>query len=501
MTAYSTEPQNPLIPTNTTETGGGRVVTLLFAGLVYYDVEGNPVNEVADSIESTDGQTWDIKLKSGEKFTNGDPVTAASFVDAWNYGALSTNAQLNANFFAPIDGYDAVSACGATNEAGDCTTPAPTAQTMSGLKVVSDTEFTVQLVSPQADFPLRLGYSAYMPLPKEALADPKTYGETPVGNGPYKLTTWQHGAKIDLVPNPDYNGGRKAKNGGVSFMFYTGYEPAYADLLSDNLDVIDSIPPGAISSFQTDLGSRAINQPYAGISSFVIPYSLAHFSGDEGKLRRQAISMAINRDQITKVIYDGTRAPAKDFTSPVPRRYSKRTWSAVRCWPTTPRRPVSCGRRRMRSAPWSGTFELAYNADGAHKEWVEAVSNDLKNNLKIEAQPKPVATFGEFRTQITGKTIGAAYRNGWQADYPSIYNFLQPLYTTGAGSNNGGYSNPAFDDLVKKGASAASVEEALTTFQSAEEILLQDMPAIPLWNSNSTGGYSDEGLQRDLRLA
>src|SRR6185312_14007459 len=127
------EPQNPLIPTNTNETNGGRVIDRLFAGLMSYDPNGASKLEVAQSIETTDNINYRITLKPGWKFTDGSAVTARSFVDAWNYGALTTNGQLQQSFFKPIDGYEAVAA------------KTPTAQTMSGLKVQSDTEFTVKL--------------------------------------------------------------------------------------------------------------------------------------------------------------------------------------------------------------------------------------------------------------------------------------------------------------------------------------------------------------------
>ena len=484
------EPSNPLIPTNTTENGGGKILQLIFSGLVYYDADGNPQSDMADSISSTDGQNYDIKIKSGWKFSNGEAITAQSYVDAWNYGALVTNAQLNSNFFAPIDGYADVSACGATDADGACTTPAPTAQTMSGLKVVSDTEFTVKLVSPQSDFPLRLGYSAYVPMAKAALADPKTFGETPASNGPYMVKQWDHGSKIDLVPDPNYNGPQKAMNGGVTLVFYTGYEPAYVDLLADNLDVIDSIPTSSITQFETDLGDRAINQPYAGITTFTIPQNLEHFGpGEEGNLRRQAISRAIDRQSITDTIFNKTRKPAKDFTAPSLAGYSDSiAGSDVLLFDEQKAKDLWAQADAI--SPWSGTFKLSYNADGSHKEWSEAVANSIKNTLGIDAQANPLPTFGEFRTAITGRTIGTAFRSGWQADYPSIYNFLQPLYYTGAGSNDGVYSNKDFDGLIDTGASAPDVETGIKSFQKAEEILFKELPAVPLWNSNATGGYS-----------
>ena len=127
------EPPNPLIPTGTNDSLGGRILDRLFAGLVSYDAAGKPSPEVAQSIETTDNVNYRIILKPGWKFTDGSPVTAHSFVDAWNYGALSTNAQLQQSFFSPIAGYDEV--------AGPTGDGKPTRTTMSGLQVVNDLEF------------------------------------------------------------------------------------------------------------------------------------------------------------------------------------------------------------------------------------------------------------------------------------------------------------------------------------------------------------------------
>ena len=149
--AASTEPQNPLLPANTNEVGGGLIMKLLFEGLINYDAKGKPINEVAASIDSSDGQNYTIKLNPGWKFTNGEAVDAKSFVDAWNFGALLENAQLNAYFFEPIDGYADVHP--------DAEGAKSTAKTMKGLAVVDASTFTVKLSSPQASFPLRLGYT------------------------------------------------------------------------------------------------------------------------------------------------------------------------------------------------------------------------------------------------------------------------------------------------------------------------------------------------------
>src|SRR5688572_27935028 len=102
ITTNGSEPQNPLIPTNTNETGGGKILDSIFAGLVYYDGDGAPHNDVAESIESDDAQTYTVKIREGLTFTNDEPVTSDSFIDAWNYGALLSNAHNSSYFFEDI---------------------------------------------------------------------------------------------------------------------------------------------------------------------------------------------------------------------------------------------------------------------------------------------------------------------------------------------------------------------------------------------------------------
>ncbi|MFJ6026018.1 ABC transporter substrate-binding protein [Pseudarthrobacter sp. NPDC092424] len=482
ITAYSNEPQNPLLPADTGEVYGGRVVELLFEGLTVYNPNGESENALAESIESPDGQNYTIKVKSGTKFTNGEEVTAKSFVDAWNFAALSTNAQTNSSFFESIEGYDAVSA---VKKQGETEVPAPTAETLSGLVLKDDYTIEVKLSQPEADWPLRLGYSAFMPLPSEAIKDPKAFGENPIGNGPYKMAkegAWQHDSQIELVKNPDYKGSREAKNGGVTFKFYTDPAPAYTDIQGNNLDVTDVLPTNALKTYTTDFPENHLNKPYAGNSTLNIPGYLKEFQGEAGKLRRQAISMAIDREEITKVIYSGTRIPANDFTSPSVGGYNDNVaGSEVTKFDAAKAKEAWDKANEISPWPANKVLQLAYNTDGGNKEWIDAVANNLKNNLGIKAEGQAFAKFAELLDLRKSKTLPGLARAGWQADYPSLYNFLGPLLGTGASSNYEGYSNPEFDKLLKEGLGAKSTDDANAKFTQAQEILFQDLPNIPLW--------------------
>jgi len=485
VTTNGAEPQNPLVPTNTLENMGGRVVDRLFAGLKYYDANGKAHNEVAQAIETTDRKNYKITLEPDWKFTDGTTVTAESFVDAWNYGALGTNAQLQSYVFAPIVGFDEVSA------------KTPTAQTMSGLKVVDERTFTVELKSPSIDFETELGFTPFYPLPAAAFKDMKAFGAHPIGNGPYKFDAWDHNVKIDLVPNADYHGGRPAKNKGLRFVMYQSYDTAYSDLQAGNLDTLDTIPGSALSSYRKDLGDRAIIKPTAQNQHIGIQTNVAHFGGEEGLLRRRALSMAINREQLCENIFHGTKAPARDFTAstlpgfngdlPGAQELKYNPDEAKRLWA-----------QADAIAPWSGRFEIAYNSDGDHQAWVEAVANSIKNTLGIDAVGTPYPTFKNIRDLINARTIGRAFRYGWQGDYPTMLQFLTSQYYSFSDANAATYKNPEFDRLLDAALAAPTEDQSYQLVAQAQTLLIKDMADIPVLDYIATAGRSEKVKRAEL---
>ncbi|KII26817.1 ABC transporter substrate-binding protein, partial [Arthrobacter sp. AK-YN10] len=404
--------------------------------------------------------------------------------------ALSTNLQNNGFFFESIEGYADVSAVNETTGADGkkTSTPAPTAQTMSGLAAKDDQTITVKLSQPEADWSLRLGYSAFYPLPSEALKDPKKFGENPVGNGPYKFEkegAWVHDQSISLVKNPDYTGPRAAKNGGVTFKFYTDPGPAYTDLQADNLDVTDVLPSNALKTYTTDFQDRNSTKPVANNSTLNIPGYNKNFQGEAGKLRRQALSHAINRDEITKVIFNGTRTPATEYTAPVLDGYSDSIkGNDVLKFDVQKAKDLWAEAEKIQPYDSSKPLQIASNTDGGNKEWIDAVANGFKNNLGIEAEIQPFAKFAEVLDLRKSQSLPGLTRAGWQGDYPSLYNFLGPVWATNASSNYEKYSNPEFDKLLKEGLGAKTPEEANAKFNQAQEILFQDLPGLPLWYLN-----------------
>jgi oligopeptide transport system substrate-binding protein len=466
------EPES-LIPQNDNETCGGQVLQAVFTALVQYDpVTSEPSNVVAADISTEDQTVWTVTLNEGWTFHDGTPVTANSFVDAWNYSANAANAEFagaNNYFFANIEGYDELNPAEGTPDA---------TATLSGLEVVSDTEFTVTLSAPFSQFPLTVGYNAFYPLPESFYDDPAAFNEAPVGNGPYMMDgAWEHDQFVRVVRYDEY-AGPPGQADAVEFRIYADLDVSYNDVLANNLDIGD-VPSAQIEAGRTEFGERFIESPSSSFSYIGFPLWVDQFQSKE---LRQAFSLAIDREAITEAIFFGTRTPAASVISPVVA--GSREDACQFCVFD----PDLAQQKFQEAGGYEGELTIWFNNDGGHEEWIEAMSNQWSQNLGIPIDSIVFESFefAEYLGLLDQKAEGPVngpFRLGWVMDYPSPQNYLEPLHATGGSSNNTGFTNQEVDDLIAEGNAAPSIDEGISSYLAAEDIIVEEMPIIPLWFS------------------
>lgn len=479
------EPQF-MAPGNATESEGILVLQQLYRGLVEYDPETTEtVNAVASSIETEDNQNWTVTLNPGWTFHNGEPVTANSFVDAWNYIAYGPNAQQNASFFSSIAGYDEVNPA---PPEGSETPPAPTAETLSGLAVVDDMTFTVALSDPFSQWPLTLGYAGFYPLPEAFFDDPEGFNEAPIGNGPFMMSgSWEHDVAINVVRYEDYAGPDPASIDGVEFRIYADFNTAYNDILDGNLDIMVDLPPEVVTEAKDTFGDAYVERASSSYNYMGLPLYDDRFANAD---LRRALSMAIDREAITTAIFGGTRAPAYSWIAPVIPGHRETPCANG----ATTYDPAAAKELFDSAGGFEGTMTIWFNSGAGHDAWVEAVSNMWRDNLGITEFEFQQLEFAEYLGVGDALEFTGPFRLGWGMDYPSPQNYLEPLLGSGAfppGSNYPTYSNPEFDDLIAQGNAAATLEEGIPFYQQAEDILCEDVPAIPMFFGLIQGVHSE----------
>ncbi len=476
-----TEPEH-LLPGNTVESNGSQVDAALFTPLLRFKDDGSSdySQGAAESISSDDKKVWTVKLKDGMTFHNGQKVTADSYLKSWNYTAYGPNAQIGADpFFTRIAGYDDMQSPDGKAE--------PKAKELSGVKKIDDQTIQITLTDPFVEFEKVLGYTVFNPLPDVAFnADgtlSKTYEDAPVGNGPFKMSgSWNHNQSINVVRYDDYKLD-KPNVQEIDFKIYQDQDTMYNDLIAGNLDVQPTIPSDKLASAGTDLGDRLQKSPSSYFGFISLPmYDPAYQKPDI----RKAISKAINRQEIVDKIFQGAYTPAASFVSPIVQGARDNT-----CGDACKFDPTAAKQLYTQAGGLPGNkVDLYYNADGGHKEWVDAVCNQVSKNLGVTCTGQPVAQFADLRKQARAHTLNAPLRGAWAFDYPSIEDYLTPLFVTNASSNDSGYTNPALDQQMQKADQTTDESKAITEYQKAEDMVAKDLPVIPMWFKQNIYGSS-----------
>jgi oligopeptide transport system substrate-binding protein len=462
------EPQF-LNTTDTRDVCGGEVLRLLFAPLVETDPEtGEPSMGTAESIESDDNQNWTITLREGDTFHDGTEVTAQSYVDAWN--AVAQAEASNNFFFSRFEGYAEI-------QDGS-------AEELSGVEVVDDMTIEVTLTEPFGPFLISLNDTSFYPLPEAYFEDPEGFQDAPIGNGRYQMDgEWQRNQQIALTRFEDFNGEDPGLADAITFVIYDDINTAYLDVQAGSLDVSQAIPPEQEGAVDNDFGDNVLRTPTSSFTYLGFPMFTDEF-GDNLELR-QALSLAIDREAIISAIFSDTLRPATAIIPPVLEGVHRE--DACEFCEFDPDRAQELFEE---AGGYDGTMTLYFNSGAGHEEWVEAVANQWNEVLGIEDVQFESLEFAQYLDLLDAEEIVGPFRLGWILSYLSPQYALEDLYTTDGGSNNFGYSNPEFDETLAR-ANATDPEEADAVYQEAEDILLTDLPLIPMWYGQSTSIWND----------
>jgi oligopeptide transport system substrate-binding protein len=363
---------------------------------------------------------------------------------------------------------------------------------MSGLELVGDYEFKVTLNGPTSVFTTMIGYTPFAPMADSFFADPKAAEAKPIGNGPLKFVSRTPNALIKMERFDDYKGEDKVHFKTLDYKIYSSQETAYQDLVAGKLDFMEALPPSAKvgEKYKADLGDAVVTANLLGQSAIAFPQYIDDFKNVK---LRQAVSMAINREQITKTVLAGSYVPSTSFVSPGIKGYRADT-----CGEYCKYNPEKA-KQLFQESGFKGTkLTIQSNQDGGRKEPLEAACNSIKQALGVDCEFVGATNFGAFRQIVDGGQLTGMSRSDWSADYPSIENFLNPIYRTGGSSNDSRYSNPAVDKLLEEADGTADPQAAIKKYQEAHKLIAKDMPSIPVWNEKGIGARSKNLLAAKL---
>jgi ABC-type oligopeptide transport system substrate-binding subunit len=467
-----------------------QVVNALYDGLTEIDASTDPANPivkplVAESVESNDDATvWTFKIRSDAKFSNGEAITPTSFQRAWERASDPDFAGDYSYLFGFIKG-------GKEKLDG-------TAQTIEGVQADdASMTLTVTLAAPYSNFDAVAGFQLFFPMPSEveSLSDQNDWENgMMIGNGPYKLESPRTDQEIVVVRNEnwagDIFGNTSPKLDRIVFRTSADPDTAYNSFEAGEGDTAN-IPPGRVQEADDNYGTT-LDVNILGSYHFEVKWDDPVVGGPENKLLRQAISQAIDREEINTAVYNGSRTTSTGIAPEgIP------GWKADQCDYCA--YDVDAAQKafddwQAAGHSLSAPIKIQFNAGAGHEDVVQIMIDNLSAiGIDAEAEPFPTET---YFTQLTDGACQIC-RSGWYADYPTYDNFMYDLFHTDAigGNNHGRYSNPEFDELVNEAKATVDKDEQGNLFNQAEEVLLnEDIGVIPINWYRGDYVYNDEKI-------
>jgi peptide/nickel transport system substrate-binding protein len=304
----------------------------------------------------------------------------------------------------------------------------------------------------------------------------------PIGTGPYMVTQWQKGQELDLTAFPDY-WGTKALTKTLVFRWSTESAQRLQELQAGTVDAIDNVAPTDFATVQADkslqlLKREAMNIMYIGMNNTYPPFDKAEV--------RQAIAMGIDRQRIIDNFYPAGSSVADFFTpcSIVNGCVGDKFYSFD---------PVAA-KALLAKAGFPNGFSTEIDYRDVVRGYLPNVANvvqdiqaQLKANLNITAKIV-VMESGTFIDAANKGELKGLHLLGWTADYPDMTNFLDVFF--GAGANKSfGTTYPDIVSALKQGAAVADPAARQPFYVTANNLIKQYVPAIPVAHGGSAVAY------------
>ncbi|RAT01130.1 peptide ABC transporter substrate-binding protein [Bacillus cereus] len=464
------------------------VMQNIFEGLYVLDDQDQPIPAVAKSFKrSEDGKKYTFDLRKDAKWSNGDSVTANDFMFAWKRAINRETASPYAYMLFYVKNAKEINKGAMPLDA-------------LGVKVINDYKLEVELEQPIPYFLQLLALPIYLPQHESFLKEQgKNYALEPsnlIYNGPFVLEKWKHEQEFQLKKNATYWDEKKVKLDEINFQIVKDTMTAVNLYEAGNLDRVP-INSQFVDKYKGHKELHMSSEPAIAMLRFNEKNNAL-----ANKKVRQSISLALNKeDFVAHFINNGAKSasglvPAghineetgKDFRkengdlSPYDLQNAKKIWEEA---------------KKELGVEQVNLELLTFEQDNA-KRMAEYIKGDLEKNLQgLTIQIKQQPFKQKLQLEQTGDyDITMA---NWGPDYKDPISYLE-LFTTDNPNNKMSYSNPRYDELIKKAKTdlVLEPEKRWGALLEAEQVLLEDAAVAPLYHIGSAYVQKDyvKGIEK-----
>ena len=471
----ASEPKT-LDPSLNNAVDGGNYILCAFEGLTTIGQDGSIVAGTAEKWEtSEDGLVWTFYIRKDAKWSDGKDVTANDFIYSWKRAVDPATASDYAYYIYFIKNGEKINA----GEADIDTL---------GVRAIDDKTLEVTLENPCQFFTEIVAFPTLVPLREDIVSankdkwalDPATY----IGNGPYKLTSWEHDSKITFEKNEYYWAKDSVVAPKIEWYLMNDQNAILSAFKNGQVVYAKNIPSDELAA-EKEAGNLKI-LPLLG--TYYIDFVNNKPPFDDARVRK-AFSLAIDRNYLVENVTKGGQTPASGFVpfgiadvNPEPDfRTTGGDYISVK--PADYEKNVEEAKKLLAEAGYpdgKGFPKVTYglNSGSGHEPVAEALQQMWKENLGVEVEI--LAQEWNVFQQSRKDGVYNINRNGWIGDYMDPSTFMD-IFTSTNGQNNAKYNNPDYDAFIAAARKESDHETRIKIFHDAEKLLMDEAAIAPLY--------------------
>ncbi len=483
--AWDSEPQtiDPAIGWNLLDV---QVIRAVFEGLFnYVPKPGEAGTELIPNIAAAmptvtnGGTTYTIPIKSGVKFQApvGREVTADDF--KYSFERMMKLPTAPGTYFY-------------TNIVGAVAYQQGKSAHVSGYKVLDPHTIQVDLIKPDLAFTKSLMEFCDV-VPKEWVEKlgNKAFGHHPLGTGPFMFDHWTQGQEIVLKRNPDYHDAAQVHLDGIKFQLSDNAQTAFLQLQRGEVDVLgNNVPPGDVVMAMNNPAQKkyVYTEPVIGT---IYMFLNGQFPPLDNVKVRQAISWAIDREKLVKLVGGQAEALYQVYPPGMPGYQADKKWYGY---------DLTKAKQLLSEAGFANGFKTELYTDNVdpYPKLFQSIQNDLaavgiKADLKITSN----STFYTLSSTSRRCPMG---RELWYMDYPDPSDWIISLFTkaaavTGA-QDNAFWWSPVIEKMVKQAQAMTDAQARLALYEQMQAYIMEQAPYVTLYSpvmttmcSKRVGGF------------
>ncbi|MHB1681353.1 MAG: ABC transporter substrate-binding protein [Bacilli bacterium] len=405
---------------------------------------------IATTWKQVNPTVWTFKIRSGVKFQNGQPLSAADV-------AFSLQRILDPAFHSPQNAnFSAISSVSAHGEVVTIKTAKPDPTLLSELT-------TLSIVPEQY---VKTHGNAYFNL-------------HPIGSGPYELVSWVNGSSVTLKRNPHYWGGEPSIPK-VVFRAVPNAATRIADLQSGEADIALSLTPNDAQIIKHSNGLRVLSVPTERVA--YLAFNVLGNTPTKSVLVREAIAYGIDYSAIISSLEQGYAQPVKEVLTPIAFGYDKNV-------PGFTYHPNKA-KQLLKEAGYSHGVTVDFATSPSYDQTVvQTIQAELGQiGIKVNIVNTDQATYLQ-KVQSPSHNWGSIRMGLWSCGCLDADGTIYPLFHTGSIWSS--YSNSKFDAAVTAARTTTNVAQRLSDYKTAFQILQKTVPGVGMWQADSIYGASD----------